>query len=207
MLSPARCDSAATTTTTATRARQTDRLILAAVPVAHGIVTCGRRTRHVFDPPSSAPGCAPFLLCSGDVRNLSLVAPEKRLLGKYKFKSIPNMSQEKGKENAEQNTAQEADASTPEKKDKTAKCAECGVAGVDKRCSGCRAVFYCSAAHQKKHWPSHKAQCKKVRQRKSSKQAKPVQKKNTLDIEKLVRAKQCLLVWCSHVRCVAAWSS
>ena len=28
------------------------------------------------------------------------------------------------------------------------------------RCSTCRAAMYCGAAHQKEHWPRHKAECR-----------------------------------------------
>ncbi|KIZ04648.1 hypothetical protein MNEG_3317 [Monoraphidium neglectum] len=49
-------------------------------------------------------------------------------------------------------------------------CAECGATGGEgsggrllqcTRCkaAGCRAVYYCSAAHQKAHWPEHKKVC------------------------------------------------
>jgi hypothetical protein len=31
------------------------------------------------------------------------------------------------------------------------------------RCSGCKAVAYCSTAHQKEDWPAHKAACKQLR--------------------------------------------
>ena len=32
-----------------------------------------------------------------------------------------------------------------------------------KKCGGCRAVIYCSQAHQTEHWPAHKAACKAAR--------------------------------------------
>ena len=37
-------------------------------------------------------------------------------------------------------------------------CAFCGKLGT-KRCSQCRAVWYCCIACQKTAWPSHKQQC------------------------------------------------
>lgn len=33
-----------------------------------------------------------------------------------------------------------------------------------KRCTQCRAVLYCSGDCQKKHWPSHKAECTRLPQ-------------------------------------------
>ncbi|KAH3745312.1 hypothetical protein Pelo_13314 [Pelomyxa schiedti] len=38
------------------------------------------------------------------------------------------------------------------------KCAVCG-ATTTLRCSRCKSVHYCSSAHQKQHWPTHKKSC------------------------------------------------
>lgn len=37
-------------------------------------------------------------------------------------------------------------------------CAVCGNPGT-KKCSQCKAVFYCSTECQRKHWPEHKKTC------------------------------------------------
>jgi hypothetical protein len=53
--------------------------------------------------------------------------------------------------------------------DRRKECASCGVAereGTDaKSCFKCKCklVYYCSKECQKKHWPEHKARCKKAR--------------------------------------------
>ncbi|KDQ61046.1 hypothetical protein JAAARDRAFT_55767 [Jaapia argillacea MUCL 33604] len=39
------------------------------------------------------------------------------------------------------------------------KCLVCSQP-ADKRCGTCKSAFYCSGAHQKQHWGSHKATCK-----------------------------------------------
>jgi TPR repeat protein len=41
-------------------------------------------------------------------------------------------------------------------------CAECGVQGGDslKACKACMSVKYCNATCQRKHWPTHKKECK-----------------------------------------------
>ncbi len=31
---------------------------------------------------------------------------------------------------------------------------------AEKKCTGCNAVVYCTKEHQKKHWPTHKKDCK-----------------------------------------------
>lgn len=36
---------------------------------------------------------------------------------------------------------------------------------AEKRCSVCKAVFYCSITHQKQHWPIHKQECGKPQQK------------------------------------------
>ena len=41
------------------------------------------------------------------------------------------------------------------------KCKICSATGKLKRCKGCVAVRYCGEECQKKHWPEHKAFCKK----------------------------------------------
>ena len=43
-------------------------------------------------------------------------------------------------------------------------CSACGKTGDDlKGCNGCRCIRYCSAACQKKHWRTHKAECKRIK--------------------------------------------
>ena len=32
-----------------------------------------------------------------------------------------------------------------------------------KRCGGCKSALYCSSAHQKEDWPSHKEFCRKAK--------------------------------------------
>lgn len=45
----------------------------------------------------------------------------------------------------------------------TPKCWVCGVMKYElKRCSRCRAVFYCSQKCQREHWPKHKAHCEQT---------------------------------------------
>jgi TPR repeat protein len=42
-----------------------------------------------------------------------------------------------------------------------ARCAECGEGGAGlKMCNACKHVKYCSVACQRRHWPSHKTECK-----------------------------------------------
>ncbi|KAG2103793.1 MM3350-like domain-containing protein, partial [Suillus discolor] len=56
---------------------------------------------------------------------------------------------------------QETTSSTKDKRSQSA-CAACGKPGGQdlKTCSGCRAILYCSAEHQKVHWKDvHKKQC------------------------------------------------
>jgi tetratricopeptide (TPR) repeat protein len=47
------------------------------------------------------------------------------------------------------------------------KCAHCGGIGVKqdglKYCSGCKTVAYCSLAHQRAHWTTHKSACQSQR--------------------------------------------
>lgn len=38
------------------------------------------------------------------------------------------------------------------------RCPVCHMAAT-KRCSRCRVEYYCSAVHQKEHWPTHRADC------------------------------------------------
>ena len=40
-------------------------------------------------------------------------------------------------------------------------CALCGISVNLMLCAGCKNVFYCSKPHQKQHWKSHKADCKR----------------------------------------------
>lgn len=43
---------------------------------------------------------------------------------------------------------------------KSGKCCHvCGRTGDMKKCARCKAVFYCGAECQKKHWPEHKKEC------------------------------------------------
>lgn len=56
---------------------------------------------------------------------------------------------------------QETTSNTKDKRSQSA-CAACGKPGGQdlKTCSGCRAILYCSAEHQKSHWKDvHKKQC------------------------------------------------
>ena len=39
-------------------------------------------------------------------------------------------------------------------------CAMCGLSQAESRCSGCNAIYYCSARCQQRHWPQHKRACK-----------------------------------------------
>ena len=41
-------------------------------------------------------------------------------------------------------------------------CAECGeyINAHPKRCAACQRVYYCGAACQRAHWPTHKAFCR-----------------------------------------------
>ena len=39
------------------------------------------------------------------------------------------------------------------------KCAVCQTQ-ANKKCTGCNEVAYCGREHQKKHWPTHKKDCK-----------------------------------------------
>ena len=41
-------------------------------------------------------------------------------------------------------------------------CGQCGKEDSRKKCSRCKACFYCSADCQRKHWKSHKKYCKAV---------------------------------------------
>ncbi len=52
---------------------------------------------------------------------------------------------------------------------KSKRCACCGHLLMDsKLCSGCRAVTYCAQACQAKHWPQHKAECKRLQAAKAA---------------------------------------
>lgn len=42
-------------------------------------------------------------------------------------------------------------------------CVACAVVAATKLCTGCRKARYCSADCQRKHWPAHKKECKKLR--------------------------------------------
>jgi len=52
-----------------------------------------------------------------------------------------------------------------EMKKQPQKCGYCENVG-DQKCSACRAISYCSAECQKKHWKEHKVRCKEVRNEK-----------------------------------------
>ena len=52
-----------------------------------------------------------------------------------------------------------------EMKKQLQKCGYCENVG-DQKCSACRAISYCSAECQKKHWKEHKARCKEIRNEK-----------------------------------------
>jgi len=55
-----------------------------------------------------------------------------------------------------------AAAHTREVDSKWRTCAGCNKPGLKlQHCSGCRSVYYCDAACQRAHWPSHKPVCKK----------------------------------------------
>ena len=41
----------------------------------------------------------------------------------------------------------------------TSQCAVCQIK-ADKKCTGCNEVAYCGKEHQKKHWLTHKKECK-----------------------------------------------
>jgi len=45
---------------------------------------------------------------------------------------------------------------------KTKVCAVCGVTVALKLCNGCKSVAFCGREHQVKHWPVHKAVCKRI---------------------------------------------
>ena len=45
----------------------------------------------------------------------------------------------------------------------TSQCAVCQIK-ADKKCTGCNEVAYCGKEHQKKHWLTHKKECKCWRQ-------------------------------------------
>ena len=49
-------------------------------------------------------------------------------------------------------------------------CAACAkpTTGLPLRCSGCKLVYYCSQACQRKAWPDHKASCKATQQQKKA---------------------------------------
>eukprot|EP01083_Nonionella_stella_P147675 466358_1 len=40
-------------------------------------------------------------------------------------------------------------------------CGSCSTTGANKRCSGCRGVYYCNIKCQRDHWKTHKRDCKK----------------------------------------------
>jgi hypothetical protein len=43
------------------------------------------------------------------------------------------------------------------KKKTTVICALCGLEGINmSRCGKCKRVYYCTADHQRRHWPKHK---------------------------------------------------
>merc|ERR1711892_167739 len=50
------------------------------------------------------------------------------------------------------------------KEENTVPCGDCAVCGKIAKaiCTGCKHVFYCSRDHQRKHWSSHKDECKSI---------------------------------------------
>merc|ERR1712106_1014623 len=50
------------------------------------------------------------------------------------------------------------------KEESTVPCGDCAVCGKIAKaiCTGCKHVFYCSRDHQRKHWSSHKDECKSI---------------------------------------------
>mmetsp|Transcript_20510 Transcript_20510/g.48176 ORF Transcript_20510/g.48176 Transcript_20510/m.48176 type:complete len:1099 (+) Transcript_20510:105-3401(+) len=60
-------------------------------------------------------------------------------------------------------------ASKPEPKNATKFCAVCGITVSLKLCSLCSSVAYCCRDHQVKHWPNHKADCKRLKKESKTK--------------------------------------
>merc|ERR1711892_210123 len=74
---------------------------------------------------------------------------------------------------ADQTENLEDNKTTPTKQEKsivvkreesTVPCGDCAVCGKIAKaiCTGCKHVFYCSRDHQRKHWSSHKDECKSI---------------------------------------------
>ena len=54
--------------------------------------------------------------------------------------------------------------------DRLPTCSGCGASDVErvKPCSACRAAAYCSTACQRRHWPQHKAECRRLAAQRAS---------------------------------------
>ena len=69
-------------------------------------------------------------------------------------------------------------------------CAGCGSESAKNRCGGCNQVYYCDKQCQRKHWKTHKKQCKFKKKKKKKRKAKEKLMVNDDDDKKMEETHQ-----------------